>query len=56
MLRTTFFIGQFYPGIFEFADDRLRICLDLDAKSRPDTFTPRTGSRDVVLLLERDRK
>jgi len=45
--------GRSLTGIYELSGDTLKVCYDLEGKSRPDDFQTTPGSRRVLYVLQR---
>jgi uncharacterized protein (TIGR03067 family) len=45
--------GKTFLAIYELAGDTLRICYDLEGKSRPEAFTTRAGTRQFLVIYKR---
>jgi uncharacterized protein (TIGR03067 family) len=46
--------GRRLTGIYELADDTLKLCYDLTGKGHPLTFSAPKGSRRITYVFERD--
>jgi uncharacterized protein (TIGR03067 family) len=45
--------GRTLLAIYELAGDTMRICYDLDGKLRPDAFTTRAGTQQLLIIYKR---
>jgi uncharacterized protein (TIGR03067 family) len=45
--------GRTLLAIYELAGDSLRICYDLDGKLRPEAFTTRAGTQQLLVVYKR---
>jgi uncharacterized protein (TIGR03067 family) len=45
-----------WPGIYEINGDDLKICLDLDGKSRPTEFKTKPDDKHLLLVLKRKKQ
>jgi uncharacterized protein (TIGR03067 family) len=45
-----------WPGIYELNGDDLKICLDLEGKSRPTEFKTTSGDKRLLLILKRKKQ
>jgi uncharacterized protein (TIGR03067 family) len=44
-----------WPGIYELNGDDLKICLDLEGKTRPTEFKTKAGDKCLLLVLKRKK-
>jgi uncharacterized protein (TIGR03067 family) len=45
--------GKTFLAIYELSGDTLRICYDLEGKSRPEEFTTRAGTKQFLAIYKR---